>query len=70
MGAGSVSRTLSLSLFAFACDFQLFASGICHVLTPGTPAHLVLLRVDHAAIFVLIAATFTPVHAILFRGRW
>ena len=32
----------------------------------------VMQRVDHAAIFILIAATFTPMHAILFRGpgRW
>jgi channel protein (hemolysin III family) len=29
-------------------------------------------RLDHAAIFTLIAATFTPIHGILFRGwrRW
>lgn len=29
-------------------------------------------RLDHAAIFVLIAGTFTPIHAIRFRGvrRW
>jgi channel protein (hemolysin III family) len=70
MGTGSVSRTASLAVFAFACVFQLFASGICHVLMPETTAHLVLLRIDHAAIFILIAATFTPIHAILFRGRW
>jgi channel protein (hemolysin III family) len=30
----------------------------------------VLLRLDHAAIFVLIAGSFTPVHAILLRERW
>ena len=25
---------------------------------------------DHAAIFLLIAGSFTPIHAILFRGLW
>jgi channel protein (hemolysin III family) len=30
----------------------------------------VLKRLDHAAIFVLIAGSFTPVHVILFRGGW
>jgi len=69
-GAGSACRTASLAIFAFACVLQLFASGICHVLMPGTPAHLILLRIDHAAIFFLIAATITPLHAILFRGPW
>ena len=68
MGTGSVSRTASLAVFAFACVFQLFASGICHVLMPETTAHLVLLRIDHAAIFILIAPTSYPIHGILFRG--
>jgi channel protein (hemolysin III family) len=30
----------------------------------------VLLRLDHAAIFVLIAGSFTPVHMILLRDLW
>lgn len=67
-GAGNSGRTASLAIFAFACLFQLLASGVCHLLMPGTPAHQVLLRIDHAAIFFLIAATITPIHAILFRG--
>jgi channel protein (hemolysin III family) len=29
-----------------------------------------LQRLDHGAIFVLIAGTFTPLHGILFRGAW
>lgn len=32
-------------------------------------ARYVMQRVDHAAIFILIAAIFTPMHAILFRVR-
>src|SRR5206468_263534 len=37
----------------------------------GTP-HRVMERLDHGAIFVLIAGTFTPTHGLLFRGplRW
>ena len=27
-------------------------------------------RLDHSAIFVLIAGTFTPAHGLLFRGVW
>jgi channel protein (hemolysin III family) len=27
-------------------------------------------RLDHGAIFVLIAGTFTPLHGLLFRGAW
>jgi channel protein (hemolysin III family) len=28
------------------------------------------MRLDHAAIFILIAGSFTPVHAILLHDRW
>jgi channel protein (hemolysin III family) len=47
-------------------------SGVFHLLPLNDPARPVLQRLDHAAIFVLIAGTFTPVHTILFRGfrRW
>jgi channel protein (hemolysin III family) len=45
---------------------------VYHLLDPqGTP-RMVLQVLDHAAIFMLIACSFTPIHAILFRGvgRW
>jgi channel protein (hemolysin III family) len=63
---------LSLGIFAFSSVFLLTMSGVYHLLTPGGTARAVLMRLDHAAIFVLIAGTFTPIHVILFRGwrRW
>lgn len=70
LGAGSLSRTAALAVYAFACVFQLLVSGAYHLLAPGSAANIVLLRIDHAAIFLLTAATFTPIHVILFRGPW
>jgi channel protein (hemolysin III family) len=63
---------VSLSIFAFSSVFLLTMSGVYHLLTPGGTARAVLMRLDHAAIFVLIAGTFTPIHVILFKGwqRW
>ena len=69
-GRGDPWRLLSLAAFVFSCVLLLSLSGVYHLLTPGTPARGVLLRLDHAAIFVLIAGSFTPVHAILLRERW
>ncbi len=68
----SWGRTISLATFALASVFLLAMSGVYHLLSPGGTARAVLQRLDHAAIFTLIAATFTPPHAILFRGigRW
>jgi channel protein (hemolysin III family) len=41
-------------------------------LQPGYMGRMVMQRLDHAAIFGLIAGTFTPVYGLLFRGfeRW
>ena len=69
-GRGDARRVMSLAVFAFSCVLLLSFSGVYHLLSPGTPARSVLMRLDHAAIFVLIAGSFTPVHAILLRDLW
>jgi channel protein (hemolysin III family) len=69
-GRGDGRRVIALAVFAFSCVLLLTLSGVYHLLTPETAARSVLLRLDHAAIFLLIAGSFTPVHAILLRERW
>ena len=71
-GRGSRARLISLSVFSFGAVFLLSMSGVYHLLNPEGTAREVLQRLDHAAIFVLIACSFTPAHVILFRGwgRW
>jgi channel protein (hemolysin III family) len=65
-------RMTALAVFVFAAVAQLGISGAYHLLQPNLAPRLVLQRLDHAAIFFLIAATFVPVHVILFNGwrRW
>jgi channel protein (hemolysin III family) len=69
-GRGRSGHVASLSVFAFSSVFMLSMSGVYHMLMPGGTARAVLQRLDHAAIFVLIAGTFTPLYIILFRGWW
>jgi len=69
-GRGDAGRMLSLIVFAFSCVLLLSMSGVYHLLSPSGVPRYVLHRLDHAAIFILIAGSFTPVHAILFRGAW
>jgi len=69
-GRGNRGSLISLALFATACVLMLSVSGAYHSLQTGSASREVLQRLDHATIFVLIAASFTPVHAILFRGPW
>jgi channel protein (hemolysin III family) len=63
-------RIVSLVVFAASATVLLSMSGVYHMLTHGAPARDVLQRLDHAAIFGLIAGTATPVYAIMFRGMW
>ena len=71
--AGSDRRRRALlSIYAFSCVLLLLLSGGFHMTTSGSPLSGMMKGFDHAAIFVLIAGTFTPIHGLLFRGwlRW
>ncbi|HEY8219024.1 MAG TPA: hemolysin III family protein, partial [Methylobacter sp.] len=71
-GKGSSIRIISLAVFSGSCIFLLLVSGIYHLLAATGFAHTVFQRLDHAAIFLVIAGTFTPINCILFDGllRW
>jgi len=71
-GRGSVARYAFLGVYAFACVFLFSMSGVYHMMVRDGAARNVMGRLDHSAIFVLIAGTFTPAHGLLFRGwrRW
>ena len=68
-GRGDTLRLASLAILCFGTVCLLSSSGVTHLLSRGGVAHAVMRRIDHAAIFALIACSFTPIHVILFRGR-
>jgi channel protein (hemolysin III family) len=55
--------------FAVSTLFMLSMSFVYHMMSVGSVARDVMLRLDVASIFVLIASTFTVIHGILFQGR-
>jgi len=71
-GRGDRLRLSFLGVYAFSTVFLLSMSGVYHMLVRGGIPNKVLERLDHGAIFILIAGTFTPAHGILFHGwlRW
>jgi len=71
-GSGDPARLAFLGVYAASCVLLLATSGVYHMMVPGGVARPILGRLDHGAIFVLIAGSFTPAHGILFRGwsRW
>jgi channel protein (hemolysin III family) len=71
-GKGSSIRIVSLIIYSSSCVFLLVMSAVYHLLETSGTAHEVFQRLDHAAIFLVIAGTFTPIQCILFTGllRW
>lgn len=71
-GKGSTPRMVALGIYGMSNVFLFSMSGIYHLLNRESTSRLVMQRLDHAAIFLLIAGTFAPAHYILFRGwkRW
>ena len=70
-GRGNWLRMTSLTVLAISSVVLLLLSGTYHLFWPG-PTREFMLRADVAAVFLLIAGSMTPVHAILFTGlsRW
>ncbi len=68
---GRWGQKAALAIYASSCVLLLFISGIYHWLPPGLGRDF-MRRMDVAAIFLLIAGTFTPICAMAYRGatRW
>ena len=62
-------RMLVLGLYAFSCILLMSMSALFHMVVRNGAAHRVMERLDHSAIFILIAGTITPIQGLLFRGR-
>lgn len=71
-GRGCRISIAFLIIYSLSCIFLLSMSTVFHMMVRGGTASRVMERLDHGAIFVLIAGTFTGVHGIFFRGwfRW
>lgn len=59
-----------LAVYAGCVIVALAISGLYHSLHPEEPARLLLQRLDHCAIWCLIAGTFTGIHGIMWKGFW
>jgi channel protein (hemolysin III family) len=71
-GRGDRAHLFLLGVYAISGVFLFSMSGVYHMLGHDGAARPVMARLDHAAIFGLIAGTFTAAHGIPFRGllRW
>lgn len=71
-GRGNPAGVAYLGVYVGSVILLLTLSGMYHMPVRGSSTHQFIGRLDHGAIFVLIAGSFTPVHGILLKGwlRW
>lgn len=69
--SGEDDTVLFVGVFIFACAiiFQYASSALYHALPPGRNKQL-LRVIEHSAIFVLIAGTYTPFTLGILRDSW
>jgi channel protein (hemolysin III family) len=70
LGRGNRTRVIALSIYATCVVAALFISGAYHSCDRGEPTRQFMQRLDHYAIWALIAGTFTALHATMWRGFW
>jgi hemolysin III len=69
-GGDTPVKILSFAIYGISLFFMFGASGIYHA-SDASPKVLQRLRkIDHSAIYLLIAGTYTPFCAIAFSGLW
>jgi hemolysin III len=62
------TATVGATIFLVASVLLFGTSGIYHRGTWGSPGEAILRRLDHANIYVFIAATYTPMALVLLNG--
>ena len=70
IGRGSLSRELSLSAYGLSLILLFAASAAYHMAKVGPRATAILRKLDHSAIYLLIAGTYTPFCILAFSGFW
>ncbi len=67
---GHPLKTVSFAIYGVSLVLLYTASALYHSLCVGPRAEKVLMRLDHGAIYLLIAGTYTPICLLVLRGGW
>lgn len=70
IGWNSLVKEVSLSIYGASLILLFAASAAYHMVKAGPKVIAVFRKLDHAAIYLLIAGTYTPISAIMFTGFW
>jgi hemolysin III len=67
---GNLVKLASLSVYGFTLVLMFSASAAYHLINAGPKVTLFLQKLDHSAIYLLIAGTYTPLCLHFFSGFW
>ncbi len=70
IGRGDLGRQLALLIYGASLVLMLSASATYHLVKAGPRTTRLLRQFDHAAIYLLIAGTYTPICLHYFSGFW
>jgi len=70
MGGGDILREVSYVIYGISLILMFSASAAYHLSKSSEQAMLILRKLDHSAIYLLIAGTYTPICLIFFTGFW
>lgn len=70
IGWGNLNKALALSIYGLSLVLLFAASASYHMARAKPKALEILRKLDHSAIYLLIAGTYTPFCAIMFEGFW
>ena len=70
LGWHNLVKAISLSIYGVSLILLFAASATYHLVVAGPKIIAILRKLDHAAIYLLIAGSYTPMCAIMFTGFW
>ena len=69
-GRGDLEKTITFVIYGISLILMFTASGTYHMLNGRDSIILNLRKLDHSAIYLLIAGTYTPICMYFFSGFW
>jgi hemolysin III len=69
-GGDTPARVMALTIYGLSLVALFSASGVYHAVTAAPKIMTTLRKIDHSAIFLLIAGTYTPFCMLAFTGGW
>ena len=70
VGWGSLDKTLALTIYGISLVLLFAASAAYHMVKARPKVMEILRKLDHSAIYLLIAGTYTPFCVIMFDDFW